>query len=657
MSQPIYVSGTNLYWGTPEGVNTTCGAVTTDYPGATIGRVWLSPENKSLYYCDQYGQTRLVIGALATNITEPTYPNQRIFTRYVDLLWKLDGNIYFTRGEYGFLVAPTPSVTPSITPTPSVTPSISPSISISPSVTPTPSISVSNTPTVTPSTSVSNTPTVTPSISVSNTPTVTPTASPSNTPTPTPSISTSNTPTPTVTPGASASNTPSLTPTPTPTQTLPLGQCYFAQLVNLNVSCTISYTDRTGVPDEQVLFWDDAFNSYLETWLCIKAGSEIFVQCVDENDLSTPSEEDEILIINQDSTCVDPGICVAVTASNTPTPTNTPTPSITPSISPSNSITPSITPTPTITPTKVTSGKCYTVFYDAEGTEVKAIDYTDANGNPAVINISPGNSATRCMQVPPESIPGEGIIVVPCGEDDIPIDCNLDMECICDPEPPPPSEPVSPSNTPTPSITPSITPTPSESLLPGECYYVQLLNLDTTCEVTFINRSGNPDSVTLTASNPTDSVCIRSDITSDCVIDLDIEIINSEAFCYEASECSPPAASQSNTPTPTPSETPTETPTPSITPTPTQTEPEPTPGGVCYTAFYDAMGDDPTPISFTDADGNPDSININPQQDVQFCAQLGTPSAGAGVMIELCKEDGNNIPCGDILACTACTPF
>jgi hypothetical protein len=86
-------------------------------------------------------------------------------------------------------IAPSPTVSPSVTSSPSVTPSVTPSISISPTVTPsvtitqspTPSITV--TPTRTPTTST--TPSVTPSISISRTPTVTP----SQTPTVTPSTS------------------------------------------------------------------------------------------------------------------------------------------------------------------------------------------------------------------------------------------------------------------------------------------------------------------------------------------------------------------------------------------------------------------------------------------------------------------------------------
>ena len=71
-------------------------------------------------------------------------------------------------------VAPTPSVTPSITPTISVTPSITPTITNTPSVTPTISI--------TPSPGASTTPT--PSITVTPTTTITPSVTPSITPTP-----------------------------------------------------------------------------------------------------------------------------------------------------------------------------------------------------------------------------------------------------------------------------------------------------------------------------------------------------------------------------------------------------------------------------------------------------------------------------------------
>ena len=87
-------------------------------------------------------------------------------------------------------IAPSPTVSPSITVSPSVTPSITPSITISPSVTPSISVSVSNTPSITispsrtPSTTVS--PSATPSISVSRTPSVTPSRTPTVTPSSTP---------------------------------------------------------------------------------------------------------------------------------------------------------------------------------------------------------------------------------------------------------------------------------------------------------------------------------------------------------------------------------------------------------------------------------------------------------------------------------------
>ena len=88
------------------------------------------------------------------------------------------------------VIAPSPTVTPSITVSPSVTPSVTPSITVSPSVTPSVSISVSTTPSITispsrtPSTTVS--PSATPSISVSRTPSLTPSLTPSVTPSSTP---------------------------------------------------------------------------------------------------------------------------------------------------------------------------------------------------------------------------------------------------------------------------------------------------------------------------------------------------------------------------------------------------------------------------------------------------------------------------------------
>jgi len=88
------------------------------------------------------------------------------------------------------VIAPSPTVTPSITVSPSVTPSVTPSITTSPSVTPSISITVSTTPSITispsrtPSTTVS--PSATPSISVSRTPSLTPSLTPSVTPSSTP---------------------------------------------------------------------------------------------------------------------------------------------------------------------------------------------------------------------------------------------------------------------------------------------------------------------------------------------------------------------------------------------------------------------------------------------------------------------------------------
>jgi hypothetical protein len=87
-------------------------------------------------------------------------------------------------------IAPSPTVSPSITISPSVTPSVTPSISITPSVTPSVTISVSTTPSITisptrtPSTTVS--PSATPSISISRTPSITPSKTPSVTPSSTP---------------------------------------------------------------------------------------------------------------------------------------------------------------------------------------------------------------------------------------------------------------------------------------------------------------------------------------------------------------------------------------------------------------------------------------------------------------------------------------
>lgn len=89
----------------------------------------------------------------------------------------------------GYLITPTPTVTPTNTPTPSITPTLTPSPSITPSNTVTPS----NTPTQTPTPSI--TPSFTPTVTPSVTKTVTPTFTPTETPTPTPTITPTTTPT------------------------------------------------------------------------------------------------------------------------------------------------------------------------------------------------------------------------------------------------------------------------------------------------------------------------------------------------------------------------------------------------------------------------------------------------------------------------------
>lgn len=139
------------------------------------------------------------------------------------------------------LVAPTPSVTPTLTMTP--TPSVTTTPSITPSLTPTetPQITPSVTPTITPTTTLTATPDPTPTTTSTSTPTLTPSVTPTttttltatpeqtptttNTNTPTPSVTTTSTMTPTVTLTASPTTTPNITPSPTntitPTSTQP----------------------------------------------------------------------------------------------------------------------------------------------------------------------------------------------------------------------------------------------------------------------------------------------------------------------------------------------------------------------------------------------------------------------------------------------------
>lgn len=103
--------------------------------------------------------------------------------------------LFLTRGAWGPVLFPPPTMTP--------TPTLTPTITLTPSITPT----ASETPTITPTPTASNTPTATHTPTATETPTNTPTATHTSTATDTPT----NTPT--------ATNTPTETLTPSPTAT------------------------------------------------------------------------------------------------------------------------------------------------------------------------------------------------------------------------------------------------------------------------------------------------------------------------------------------------------------------------------------------------------------------------------------------------------
>ena len=364
-----------------------------------------------------------------------------------------------------FIIAPTPTPTPSVTATPTVTPSST----------------VTPTPTITPTTTIEPTPTNTPSetSAVTPTPTETPTETPTNTPSETSAVTPTPTETPTVTPSSAAPSSGfSVTIQQVGPDVLWSGSGSFnlaslSLLGSQNIGAGFASNQAIWAigPETNVDQYGGASLTYPTTFGGVGGASAptssgetfgVIPGGVSGRVLLVPSGYISGTFISGTSTYNNTTIAgmgltlgtytwnwgtggnadsltmvIGTSSTPTPTPTNTTTPTVTPSITATNTPTPSITPTETETPTPTPTGTpAETPTNTPTETETPTPTPT---GTPAE---TPTNTPTET----PTNTPTPTISETPT---------NTPTPTI--------SETPTETPTPTPSETESVTPTPTET--------------------------------------------------------------------------------------------------------------------------------------------------------------------------------------------------
>lgn len=474
-------------------------------------------------------------------------------------------------------------------------------------------------------------PTTTPTNTPSQTPTQTPTNTPSNTTTP------SQTGTPTQTPSTSIEVYPPIQPSPNVVQH-PVGQsvvCEAANACDDTLTTRVLYNyeaDASVQPVIGITIYSAYFSSALydpyngnNEWILMSWINGTYAVQI------TPQGTIKSFVLCQENPTPSPTKTPTSTPTNTPTKTSTPTNTQTSTQTPTPSVTKGLTPTATETPTQ-TPTQTPTGTPTQTQTQTQTPTQTQTQTQTPTQTATPSTTATIGSSPTPTETPSQTPTQTPTTTTTLtatPTQTPTTTTTLT----------ATPTQTPSNTETPTQTPTPSTTPICCNCFALTNEGDPTNTNTTnYTDCDGNPQSIInkIQFATATYFCAVPGSITTSgglTVLQVPDDLLTCGGSCQ---------------PCPTPTQTPSQTETQTQTPTPS-----PTRNTGCYSLTNDG---DPTGINlttYTDCDGNPQSI-VNKAFEsgaTYFCALPGSITVGPNLTVIM--VDDNLGTCG--YSCEGCT--